>query len=154
MMLNGSLRQLQSGDTISSTIAPGFFVTNMNGMQFGAGTSHALTVASARVVFGTTSPDVTLPVAGTYLVFGSAHFQAAAFSGDDFRLKLYNTTTSADIGTETAAYSRTSDDISLLLLQVVTVVATTVVAMYARNATSARGVIAVGPTYLGYVRLD
>lgn len=151
----GRLLQFQSGDTISTTIAPGSGTspTATSGQQAGVGTSYALTTTSARVVFGTTSPDVSLPAAGTYLIFGLARIQPGANVGDDHRIKLHNVTTATDIGTETAAPSSSSDDMTLPVMQITTVAAASTVVLFARNATSARGVIATTVTHLGYVRL-
>ena len=43
-----------------------------------AGTAYALTATAAAVVFGTTSPTITLPAAGTYLIFARAKLDYAA----------------------------------------------------------------------------
>lgn len=50
--------------------------------SFSAGTAYSLTNAAAAVVFGTTSPSVTIPEPGTYLVLARAQtrFNAATFS--------------------------------------------------------------------------
>jgi hypothetical protein len=41
---------------------------------YAAGTAYSLTATSAALVFGTTSPDLVIPSAGTWLIFASVRF--------------------------------------------------------------------------------
>lgn len=45
---------------------------------YGTGTAYAVTATPAAIVQGTTSPTITLPFAGVWLLWGYAHLQAAA----------------------------------------------------------------------------
>lgn len=52
--------------------------TNVTYEQLAVGTPYDFTAVDAELVFGTTSPTITLTVPGTYLLMGSVSVQAAA----------------------------------------------------------------------------
>lgn len=81
-----------------STGATGASATPINSLSvFGSGTAYSVTNSFAVVVFGTTSPSLSLG-AGTWLLFGSISISSALL-GDAFQSQLWNSTDSALIGT-------------------------------------------------------
>lgn len=54
-----------------STGATGPSFASQNATAYAAGTAYNLTTTSAKVAFGTTSPTITLPATGTYLISGN-----------------------------------------------------------------------------------
>jgi hypothetical protein len=70
------------------------------GAAYGAGTAYTLTNTAAALVFGTTSPNLTLTESGTYLVFGHVQLAAAGATvvAETATLKLRRTNnTAADV---------------------------------------------------------
>lgn len=67
---------------------------------YAAGTAYALTNTAAALVFGTTSPVITLDAVGTYLVFGNVHLKlnAATTVAETLTVKMRRTNnTAADL---------------------------------------------------------
>lgn len=130
-------------------------VHNRTDKATGVGTDYTLTGATARVDFGTTDAEVTLPTAGTYLILATCQVQGDAVGAlDEVRVKLYNSTDAAAIGVErsvTMAVASSLDPIDIL--ETVTVTASKLIQIYAYNVTAARGKILATKTEIKYVRL-
>jgi hypothetical protein len=47
---------------------------------YGTGTAYSLTTTSAKVTMGTSSPEVTLPTAGTYMIISNLNLQYAGLT--------------------------------------------------------------------------
>lgn len=76
----------------------GAAATSANTEVVGGTTDYQMTASYARVDFGTNDLEVTLPVAGTYLVIGN--ITGSDNSGGtvrDWSFKLFNSTTAADV---------------------------------------------------------
>lgn len=122
----------------------------------GAGTDYTLTGSTARVDFGTTDVELTLPGAGTFLLIATVQLQAdAAGAGDEVRLKLRQTTgTPADVGIERrVTMPANSALVPVDLVETVTVAASQTIQLWAHNASSARGVVLAVKTEAKQVRL-
>ena len=121
----------------------------------GAGTAYSLTGTSARVDFGTTDAEVTLPTAGTYLLLATVQVAGDVLgASDEVRVKLYNSTDAAVVGVErsiTTAVASSFDPVDLM--ETITVTSSKTIQIYAHNATSARGTIIAAKTEIKYVRL-
>ena len=130
-------------------------VHNRTANMVGVGTDYTLTASMAKIDFGTTDNDITLPSAGTYLLIAQvAYIADSAGALDNVQLKLRNSTDSTDVGT-TRSYAGFATISTLLqLTETVTVTAASkVIQIHAVNNTSARGVIDSVQTTLHYVRL-
>lgn len=80
---------VQTGDEFDNTeetalrnIADNGVPTKTTFTSYAAGTAYSLTATAAQVVFGTTSPAITLTSAGTYLILSRAKvdYNAATFA--------------------------------------------------------------------------
>lgn len=124
----------------------------------GAGTDYTLTTTLADVVFGTTSPVVVLPTAGTYLVMSSVQYLSdGAGAADVVPVILWNQTDASSAGlggskVMTAAAGVISE--SAMLQAVVTITATKTFTIRANNSTAARGTIISTRTNISFVRLS
>lgn len=124
----------------------------------GAGTDYTLTTTLADVVFGTTSPVVVLPTAGTYLVMASVQYLSdGAGAADVVPVILWNQTDASSAGlggskVMTAAAGVISE--SAMLQAVVTITATKTFTIRANNSTAARGTIISTRTNISFVRLS
>lgn len=61
------LQLLACNDTTSSLIAVGSFVPALYSV-YGSGSAFSLTATASAIVMGTTSPSLTIPVAGLYVI--------------------------------------------------------------------------------------
>ena len=79
---------------------------NYNKEVYAAGTAYQLTASSAALVFGTTSPSLTIDKAGTYLLFGQVNlkYNGATFAAErTVTLKVRRTNnTAADVSNSSA----------------------------------------------------
>lgn len=94
-----------SGFLTSVPAAPG----NNNASGYGTGTAYTLTTTSAKVTFGTTSPSITIPAAGTYLIFPNIKLEyvgltLAVARTAAFKLRRTNNT-AADLANATANFN-------------------------------------------------
>lgn len=94
-----------SGFLTSIPAAPG----NNNASGYGTGTAYTLTTTSAKVTFGTTSPSITIPAAGTYLIFPNIKLEyvgltLAVTRTAAFKLRRTNNT-AADLSNATANFN-------------------------------------------------
>lgn len=133
-------------------------VHNRGLLVVGAGTDYTLTGTSAAVIFGTTSPIVVLPTAGTYLVMASVQaLSDGAGAADVMQVSLFNSTDASSAGLGgvklmTAAAGSTSE--SAMLQAIVTITATKTFTITASNLTAARGLIIAARTNISFVRLS
>jgi hypothetical protein len=145
-----------SGNSTPYYLDPVLSVASNYGEQVaGAGTDYTLTGATARVDFGTTDAEVTLPTAGTYLLIATVQMQGdASGAGDEVRIKLRNSTDGADVGIERSVTTHVASTFETCdLMELVTVTAAKTIQLFAFNATSARGLILAAKTAIRYVRL-
>lgn len=122
----------------------------------GTGTNYTLTASNAHTVFGTTSPDITLPTAGTYVIDAIVQVLAdAAGAGDQIHANIYNATDSSGIGNAgIISCAGNSYYQQIHLRGVVTVTASKSIQIWAYNATSARGSIVSTGTSIRYTRMS
>ena len=122
-----------------------------------AGTDYSLTTSTAFVDCGTTDPKITLPTAGTYLIWGEAAIEAGAVANDDYRTKLGDESLSADLpGTDQSITYLGASQVGTVRMQTVMLEAGggNVIAIWAHNNSGvARGKILSARTRIGYVRL-
>jgi hypothetical protein len=99
---------------VGSGVGPGGFngsdavVPDDQAAAYGSGTPYTLTTTSAPVVMGTSSPDVTLTAAGTWVIFARARVDnvGATFAANrtvTAKLRRSNNT-AADLANASAAY--------------------------------------------------
>lgn len=101
-----------TGDTLKdSTVSvsgTGVLAVNSSIAAYAAGTAYSLTNAQAALVFGTTSPSITINVAGTYLLLSVVRidYNGATFAASrNATLKLRRTNnTAADVTNATTTY--------------------------------------------------
>lgn len=122
----------------------------------GAGTNYTLTTSWARIDFGTTDADLTLPTAGTYLLIAQVQYTPdASGAADSARFTLHNATDTLDIGTVRCASGVASAPCTVPIIETVTVTAASkVIRILAINDTANRGTITSTGTTLHYVRLS
>jgi hypothetical protein len=90
-----------SGNTINIPVYSTVNVASDSREAHGTGTAYSLTTTSAKVTMGTTSPVVTLPASGTYLLLSNLKMDYAGLttigiSTSTFKLRRINNT-AADI---------------------------------------------------------
>jgi hypothetical protein len=121
----------------------------------GAGTNYTFTGTHALVDFGTTDPSISLPTAGTYNVRAILTVLAdAAGAGDAIEAKLRNTTDGADVSqVMLSSCPLNSGHHQVVVEAVVTITAAKTIQLWARNATSARGVAVSTATNIRYARM-
>lgn len=120
----------------------------------GAGTNYTLTTTLARIDFGTTDPEITVPTAGTYLIMGHVQFVSNVASTNDFHFaRLRNSTDSVDVGTFVAVSLGSSAWGRVTLTSIVTVSASKTFQLWAANGIAARGEVQSDYTSIKYVRL-
>lgn len=131
--------------------------TATSSQVLGAGTAYTLTATYARVDFGTTDAQVTLPAAGTYLVtalIGMTSPRAGTTTRVDF--ELYNSTDAAAVagsirGEQVQAAALGGQ---IVLQNVVTVAASKVIQIYGQAPTAGQDVDVISTeTSVSYVRL-
>lgn len=122
----------------------------------GAGTNYTLTTSWARIDFGTTDADLTLPTAGTYLLIAQVQYTPdASGASDSARFMLLNATDTLDIGTPRYGKGVASVPCTVVIIETVTVTAASkLIRIQAVNDTANRGVITSTGTTLHYVRLS
>lgn len=113
---------LLAGATFSGSISAPNLYQNTSVAGYGTGTAYSLTATPAAVSFGTTSPTITVPIAGTWAIFARMNlkYNGATFAAvRTVSLKLRRTNnTAADLdsspssiltGTVTALTTTLSD---------------------------------------------
>lgn len=121
----------------------------------GSGSDYTLTASYARVDFGGTDPQVTLPTAGTYIVKGIVSLETGAVAADQYYFKLYNSTDAADIA-NSEAHSQpdaTAAHAQVIIESIVTVTGSKTLQIYGKNDSAARGSVESIHTKLIYIRL-
>ncbi len=103
----GTVNAIHTG---SASGLSGIDMTNVNMTNYssyGSGTAYTMTASAAQTVFGTTSPQVTLSAAGTYLITGGGNvkYSGATYAGSQtatvkFR-RTNNTASDLSNGTRT-----------------------------------------------------
>lgn len=121
----------------------------------GAGSNYTLTTSWARIDFGTTDADLTLPTAGTYLLIAQVQYTPdASGAADSVRFTLHNATDTLDIGTVRRASGVASAPCTVPIMETVTVAAASkVIRILAINDTANRGTITSTGTTLHYIRI-
>lgn len=148
---------LGTGLTLSSGTLS--LVTNGASQVTGSGAGYSLTDTMARVDFGTTDPQVTLPEAGTYRVFALIEVDADPMGdGQLAEAKFYNSSDAADVANSTRSAGNSGggsyDKIQLTLENIVTVAASKTIQIYARDSNgTAEGSIVSTATSISYIRL-
>jgi hypothetical protein len=131
------------------------YVHNRAEQVTGSGTDYTLTNATARVDFGTTDPQVTLPTAGTYLITAEVAVTNGATATDNYQAKFYNSTDAAEVAgsPREVGAAAASQKLVIPLSAIVTVTASKTIQLYAHNTVAARGTIVSTQTAIRYVRL-
>lgn len=131
------------------------YFPNISAQVNSAGTNYARTTTTARVDFGTTDPEITLPTPGTYIVFAGTLYTADAVGAlDVVAIALRNSTDSVYEGLSCNAMGAVaSGQESLTISAVVTVTAPKVIQLWAVNATANRGTLIASVTYIHFIRL-
>lgn len=75
----------------------GAVATNTNGLNTGGNTDYTMTNSYAKVDFGTTDLDATLPTAGTYLVIAILSCLNDSGGAREWDFKFFNSTLAADV---------------------------------------------------------
>ena len=144
-----------------ATGAAGAVATNSNSQVIGGPTDYDLTAAMAKVDFGATDPEVTLPEAGTYLVLVQIGGINGTGSGAtrEWAFKLFNSTTAADVvGSDT--FCRASLDAAIpqqfqIMCLVTTLTDNNLIQLYAQtNTVAGTQTINVLGTVIMYVKLS
>lgn len=149
-------KTLTAGQNISVTHGVGTVTIAAAGnvvSATGAGTDYTLTAASARIDFGTTDAEVTLPTAGTYLL--TAHVQLDGVpQAHEVRLKFYNNTDASDVGVERQHTSQPGEGfVSITMTDVITVPASKLIQIYGFNFSGGAGTVTSTRTKISSVRL-
>jgi hypothetical protein len=151
------------GGTVAS--ATNFTITgttnflSTNSTVQGAGANYTLTGAYAQITFGTTSPVITLPTAGTYLIIAQIEALGAAAVGvaNLHWYKIYNSTDAADVPFTESRNNVIGPSPSgapiTLINPAYTVTASKTLQLYGYNATAVLGSVISTRTRISYVRL-
>lgn len=121
----------------------------------GSGTAYSFTNSYARVTYGTTSLQASLPEAGVYLVTGIIEVVNGATANDVYTLKLYDATNAADI----TSSERKNDNLSasktgqMFLQNVITTTGAADIQVYGVNTTAARGTSVAANSTLSWVKI-
>lgn len=139
----------------------GATATNTNGVNTGGTTDYVMTLAFAKVDFGTADLDVTLPTAGTYLF--AVRIAGVNGSGGqrEWGFKLFNSTLAADVD-ETECYEVINDSVGEQTFNFTVSVTTTadnqVIQLYAKSGNAGSGlasqVLHYALSSIFYVRLQ
>lgn len=140
--------------------------TATNAGSYGAGTNYILTNTSAKVTFGTTSPSITLPSAGTYLIISNLKIQYAGLTTllntCNFKLRRINNT-AGDIPNATTNFdvvatllTGTGGDVDIPTVIYTTATSGDIIEMWAnrQNGISVTGSIQVGEAGITVVKLN
>ncbi len=91
---------------------------NRTGFQIGSGTDYSVTTSYARVDFGGSDPEITLPTAGTYMISATVSIVDDTASSANFDAKLRNSTDAADIAdTERRVTTAAAGDIEQIVIR-------------------------------------
>jgi hypothetical protein len=140
-----------------ATGAAGAVATNTNSTDTGGNTDYTMTNAYAKVEFGADDLEVTLPTAGTYLIFSTVCGLNNSAGQKQWALKFFNSTTAADVPlSETFKSMADSSVENGLFIQ--TIVTTTtdnnIIQLYAAStANTATQTIYFTGTRLSFVKL-
>lgn len=146
-----------TGPVLIGSTPYGSIGTNFNAKVEGyaSGTVYSLTGADAAIVFGTTQAQITLTLAGTYLLIGRAYlrYNGATYAGTQtatVHLQRTNNTPTAVINATTTATLRVittiTDTVGIMSLPIISYVATAgdIITIYgALSATPAAGSVDV-----------
>jgi hypothetical protein len=121
----------------------------------GAGTAYTVTNSYARVTFGTTSLQASLPEAGTYDVTAILEIVNGGTASDVYTAKFYDATNAADITSSERKIDHlpASKTGQLLLKNTITTTGAANVQVYGVNATAARGTITSTRSTLAWVKI-
>ena len=130
-------------------------VHNRGAQVVGVGTSYSATTTMTNVVFGTTSPQITLPSDGTYLITAVVTIVNGGTANDQYNLQLWNNTTAAIVAGPTTIiqFLPASKTGTFSWSVIATVTAANDIYLQAQNADAARGTIFAIDTSILYVRL-
>lgn len=143
-----------------ATGAAGTPVTNQNATDTGGTTDYTVTNTYAKVEFGADDLEITLPTAGTYLVWATvaAVCNTGAGTYRTWNLKFFNFTTTADVPDSDAQFvmaETAAPGGAFLQARVVTVTDTNVIQLYAMSSLTAAGqTIFFTGSRISYVRLQ
>lgn len=122
--------------------AAGTPVTNTNGTDTGSATNYTITATYAKVDFGADDMEVTLPTAGTYLVFSTLAAINNTAGFHSWSLKLFDFTNTLDVpnseATRHMANGVVNDGLFLQAL-LVTAIPNTVIQLYAISSSASAG---------------
>ena len=130
------------------------------GCAVGVGTDYSLSGSYAHVAFGTTTPDITLPAAGTYAIAAQITVTEGAGAFNTIVFKLYNSTDSADVsdvhgdGTEVViGHLAATAQGTVSINTIVTVAGSKVIQIYGKNSSAATGTVQGAYTRMNYKRI-
>lgn len=123
------------------------------------GTDYTVPIAYAQVTFTASEAEVTLPVAGKYLVIATVHVfgLAGVAAADIFYAKLRNTTTSGDVAAAVVVANGMTQDLSQTLTIsaiVQTSAANETISLWARGSVADKFKVEPDYTSILYVRLS
>lgn len=138
--------QGEKGDTgatgpTGATGAAGTAATSANQEHLGGTTDYALTNAYAKVDFGTTDLEVTLPTAGTYLVIANIIGFNNSGAQREWDFKLFNSTTTLDVPNSEVPTIVSDAGATIPVQRIITSIVTTntdnnVIQVYAQTGTA------------------
>lgn len=145
-----------------SAVAP----SQTNVSSYASGTNYTLTQTYAKVTFGTTSPAVTLPSAGTYLIFSNVKIEYVGLTSllattANFKLRRINNT-AADIPNASTLFNvpvvtlltQTAGDVDMAPIIYTTATTGDVIEMWGvRGANVSVGSVQVGEAALVAIKL-
>jgi hypothetical protein len=139
--------------------ADGNTTTDDNGSYYeSVGTDYTVPIAYAQVNFTASEAEVTLPVAGKYLVIATVHAfgLAGVAAADIFYAKLRNTTTNGDVTGAVVVANDMSQDMNRTL-PIVAIVQTSAanetISLWARGSVDSKFKVEPDYTHITYVRL-
>jgi hypothetical protein len=121
----------------------------------GAGTAYSFTNSYARITYGTTSLQASLPEAGTYDVTAVLEIVNGATANDVYTAKFYDATNAADISNserknDNLAASKTGQ---MMLKNQITTTGAANIQIYGVNATAARGTSTSTRSTIAWVKI-
>ncbi|HUS37376.1 MAG TPA: hypothetical protein VM680_18660 [Verrucomicrobiae bacterium] len=144
------------GSTASEGSGGSFAFHNRTESTAGSGSDYPLTTSTAAVDFGGTDPNITLPTPGTYWVTAHVSLVGGGTANDDYRFKMRNTTTAADVSDSDYWVSNVQASQRQPLTfgaKVTTATINNVIALYGFNNTAARGTVEAPRTKLAFTRM-
>ncbi len=121
----------------------------------GSGTAYSFTNSYARITYGTTSLQASLPETGVYLVTAIIEIANGATANDVYTCKLYDATNAADI----TSSERKNDNLSasktgqMILQNIITTTGAANIQVYGVNTTAARGTSVAANSSLSWVKI-